>query len=1015
MKDKKDIIKSEIEGEFLPGVTDEFNPKEMSGISRRKFLALVGASAAFAATSCTNYQDKGEILPYIKKPEEVTLGKANYYASTCTECPLACGTLVKTREGRPVKIQGNPEHPINKGKICAIGESTVLNLYSPDRIKFPLNKKGSDLFLFKNDVVKDSWLETDKEIIQALREENGMGKEIAIITHTVNSPSLINLFKDFTAKFSTTKVYSYELFDEQNRHSAWKQCYGDSPMPAIDWSKAKTILSLEADILGNEGSFLEQMRSITSMRNPDEPDKYCRLYTAEAGMSLTGINSDYRFRIRPELQYDLVMTLLNEILIKRQLSAIQATGAIQTEIQKYSLDSFASANNLNQNDLHRLVTDLLNTKGNSIVYAGSKLDEPTHIAVNYLNEVLGSANLYSGSMNKSLMPLTTSDELKGLINKMNSGNVGIVIHFATNPVFHFPVDWGYAQAMKKVGKIITLTEEKNETSVLSKLTLPINHYLESWGDFQVRTGVLSLQQPMIAPIHNTRQKEAILLNWLSDKPESFSQADYHKYIKNRWEKEVYPNSASSFDFQQFWYNTLQLGVLTYDEPVKPLNQFNFSGSMQKTEPRGYTLILNKSQFLWDGKFANNGWLQEIPHPVTKVTWDNYAAMSENTAKELNVSFDNRVKIEANGKNVELPVLVQPGMADKVIVVEMGYGRWEIGDVGKKVGVNVNNLTGNLSLNSRIITGAAVSKTAGNYVLAATQEHHAITEPKVKEYHLKRKIIVEGTLNDYKNNPNFVVDNTVREVESITSPREYKGIKWAMAIDLNRCTGCSQCVASCNVENNIAVVGREQVLKGREMQWIRIDRYYAGDNEKPDVSVQPMLCFQCDNAPCENVCPVAATNHSPDGLNQMTYNRCVGTRYCSNNCPVKVRRFNFFDYRSQFRDGFYEQEPVGLVHNPEVTVRGRGVMEKCTFCVQRIMDARQNAIKENRPLKGSDVKTACQMSCPAEAIVFGDMNDPESNVSKMREHKLNYYVLADLNIKPNVSYKAKLKNKNTEEA
>jgi len=1001
--------------EFMPGVTDEFNPKELTGISRRKFLALAGASAAFAATACTNYRDKGEIMPYVKKPEEVTYGKANYYASTCNECSLACGTLIKTREGRPVKITGNPEHPINKGKICAIGEASILNLYDPDRIKFPLNVKGSDLFLFKNDLSKESWANADKEIVDALNKAKNEGKEVAIITGKVNSPTFARLIEDYKVKFPNVKFYSYELFNEINRISALKKSYNCETLPAINWSEAKTILALDADILGNEGSFLEQVRTFSAQRNPDDPKNFCTIYSAEAGLSITGANADYRFRLRPEAQLEFVLSLLHEILYNKKATSFQPASALESEIKKYSLVQFAEVHKLNIKNLNHLVADLIKAKGKSVVYAGSKLDESTHIAVNLLNEALGNSQIVNYQCSLELMPLSSKSEIKTLIGNIKAGKVAMVIHAGTNPAYNFPVEWGYEKALSNVPMVISLSDEKNESTVAGKLTLPINHNLESWGDYLTRGGFISLQQPVIAPIFNTRQKEAILLNWLSDKPENFDEAIYHKYIQSRWEKEVYPKADSPLDFKQFWFSSLQSGIANLEKELTCACTFSYSGTIVKTAIKDYTLVLTKSHFLGDGKFANNGWLQEIPHPITKATWDNYASVSEATAGELGLKMNDRLQITLGNSSVTLPVMIQPGMADKVVAVDLGYGRTVVGDVGKKVGVKMTEFLAKSDFSDYVIPGVSVSKASGQYIIAMTQEHHAIVEPKVKEEHLKRKIIIEGTLNEYEKNPDFVSKEAEAEIISITKEHKYPGVKWAMAIDLNKCTGCSQCVASCNVENNIPVVGKEQVLKGREMHWMRIDRYYAGPNDEPNVSVQPMLCAHCDNAPCENVCPVVATNHSPDGLNQMVYNRCVGTRYCSNNCPTKVRRYNFFNFRANFADGYYEQDSLQLLHNPEVTVRSRGVMEKCTFCIQRISEARQNAIKEGREIKGEDVQTACQVSCPTSAITFGDMNNKESEITKKREHKLNYYVFAELNIKPNVSYMAKLKNKYNEEA
>ncbi|MDP3442824.1 MAG: 4Fe-4S dicluster domain-containing protein, partial [Ignavibacteria bacterium] len=416
-------------------------------------------------------------------------------------------------------------------------------------------------------------------------------------------------------------------------------------------------------------------------------------------------------------------------------------------------------------------------------------------------------------------------------------------------------------------------------------------------------------------------------------------------------------------------------------------------------------------YIKDGRFANNGWLQEIPHPISKVAWDNYASISPQLANQLGVELSDVIEVSVNGKNLSLPVVVQPGVAKNVINIELGYGRTVIGEVGKAVGFNAIILF--TKEQKFIYENVSVKKTGSVYKLASTQEHHSLDDTFVKDFHRIRKIIQDGTVEEYNSDPHFL-HHGKHEIFSITDEHAYTGNKWAMAIDLNKCTNCSACIASCNVENNIPVVGKDQVSRGREMHWMRLDRYYSGTPEEPIVSNQPMLCQHCDNAPCENVCPVNATNHSPDGLNQMAYNRCVGTRYCSNNCPYKVRRYNFYNFRDNFADAYYENNLTSLVHNPEVTVRSRGVMEKCTFCVQKIMDARSIAIKEGRDLKGEDVVTACQSACPTNAIVFGDANDKKSAVAKLRNHNLAYHVLEELNVKPNVTYIAKLRNIHSED-
>ncbi|MEJ5349974.1 MAG: 4Fe-4S dicluster domain-containing protein [Melioribacteraceae bacterium] len=985
--------------EFLSSVTAEFDLSKLSKVSRRKFFALLSASTAFAATACSNYRDKGEIVPYNKRPEEILPGVADYYASTCSGCTNSCGILVKTREGRPIKIDGNPDHPINKGKICAKGQASILNLYDPERLKEPLiNGK------------KVSWDKINDEIYNDLLSATKNSKKIGIVTHTITSPTTKKLLDDFKNKFPIVEIISYELVNDNPRRNAWFKCYGTYEYPAIKWEEAEVILALDSDFLGNENNFIENTIRFTSKRNVIEKLKYNRLYAAESRMTVTGMMADYRLKVSPHQQLEFVMALINEMI--KESSSFFIDNQLKDKIKKYSFDRL---NFINKEKLNYLIDDLKKHRGKSVVYAGNTLSEDVHIAVNLLNEILSNNSLYDYSnAYKVLVKNSDKDDILNFIDSLKKGEFEVVIHFDSNPAFHFPKDYDYSEALKNVKTVVTLTESKNETSQLSKYVLPINNQLESWGDAYVRYGVYSLMQPVIAPIFNTRQKEAILLTWINEN--KYDEKIYHNYLKKNFENEIYQKIKPSADFDSFWYSSLHDGVVQLNENYT-LPKFNLNSLNEIKEPartNGYTLHLTESYFIGDGRFANNGWLQELPHPVTKITWDNYASISQNTASKLNIEMNDLVDIELSNRKVTLPALIQPGMTDDTIHIELGYGRKVIGEAGKDAGFNaINLMTKENSLSPYIFTNASIKKAEGKYILASTQEHHSLGDKFVKDFHRIRKIIQEGTIIKYEKEPDFL-HKEKHELFSITREHKFEGVKWAMAIDLNKCTACNACVASCNVENNVPVVGKDQVLLGREMQWIRIDRYYSGTDDEPIVSNQPMLCQHCDNAPCENVCPVNATNHSPDGLNQMVYNRCVGTRYCSNNCPYKVRRFNFYNFRDHFANSYYENDLTSLVYNPEVTVRSRGVMEKCTFCIQRIMEARSNAIKDGRELKGSDVVTACQQACPSNAIVFGDMNDPNSEISKLRKHNLAYHVLEELNVKPNVTYIAKLRNIHSEE-
>lgn len=989
--------------EFKEGVTDDFNPSDLSRISRRKFLALVGASAALAGAGCADYPDKGEIIPYNKKPEEVTLGKPNYYASTSTGCVHTCGVLVKTREGRPIKVEGNPDHPVSKGKVCLKCQAEILNLYDPERLTEPLIKSRLGSF------DKVSWKKVDQEILAALSFAGD--KEIAIITHTINSPTTLKVLNDFAAKFPTTKIYSYELFHDEIRNAAWKKCYGSGSFPLIKWDEAKVIVALESDFLGSEGNRIENSALFVQGRNVNNIKNFNRLYAVEGNLSLTGINADYRIPLRPHAQFDFVKALISEI------SSKLGKGSVLGNL--LSLVDFSKKYNAPLKKLNSLVNDLVKNAGKSIVHSGTTLPEEVHIAVNYLNELLGNNSLYrNDSAEFTLYPVTEKNEWENLISKMNSGQVDTVIHFNSNPVFHLPDDYGYEQVLSKVSTVITMCEKENESSYVSNYVLPINHDFESWGDYKTRTGFFSLQQPIIAPLYNTRQKEAVLLTCISGNAESLNEKIYHDYLMNRWRTEVYPTINSALPFERFWLSSLHDGVVNYREAPISIDSFNTSALAElnsvKTDLSKYSIVLKNNYSIGDGKFADNGWLQELPHPISKITWDNYAAVSFKTARELNLKNNDMIEIKVGTKKLTIPVFLQPGSADNTFTVELGYGRKKSGIVGTDVGFDASSLLSKTETDSPYLFSGDVSKAVGKHELVTAQEHHMFDNELTKDAALKRKVIQEGTVVQYLKNPKFLKEGNEIELHTVYPFIDYPDVKWGMSIDLNKCLGCGDCVVACTSENNIPIVGKDQVVKGREMHWIRIDRYYSGSAEDPKTSLQPMLCQHCDHAPCENVCPVGATTHSNDGLNQMAYNRCVGTRYCSNNCPYKVRRYNFFNFRDYFKDEYQEQDSFNLIYNPEVTVRSRGVMEKCTFCIQRIMEAREEAIKKNVKLKGSDVRTACQDACPTNAIQFGDMNDKESEFQKYRNHELGYYVLEELNIKPNVTYIAKLRNTDSEE-
>ncbi len=985
--------------EFKEGVTEEFDLENSSAFSRRKFLAVLAASTAYVTTACTDYRDKGEIVPYIKRPEEILPGKPTYYASTFSDDGISYGILVKTREGRPIKILGNPDDPINKGKIPSKVHASILNLYDPERIQNPTKLK-----------VKSTWEKVNKEISEKLNISLTENKEIALFTNPLTSPTTLKVIEDFKNKYSTVKVYTTQLANNNNCLSAWKKSFNTNILPSIQWDKAKVVVALESDFLGKEGNTVENRLLYSQSRDVVNTNQLNKLYAVEGAMSLTGMNADVRLRLNPQLQFSFVLSVMNELIKMGSINSSDVSSNVLDMINSKSLKNFASESGLKIEYLKELVTSISKNKNETIFSVGNALPEEVHIISNLLNEMLGSSTLYNfenGYLINS--ELSTSAELLEFVSNCNKGKVGAIINFDSNPVYEFPNSLGFTEAFNSIENTISLSESLNETVAISTYVLPVHNYLEAWGDHHTRNGIISLQQPVISPLFDTKQKEEILLSWIQSE-----NLNYHSYLKENLKNYNYSISKTVANFDTYWLTGLHDGILRAPVQQAPVNKLD-QAIVKKLNVtmNGLTVLIQDNYTIGTGKYSNNGWLQELPHPVTKTTWDNFAAFAPKTAEKLNIENDDLIKISVNSKEIQIVAFVQPGMAENTIAIELGYGRSDSGEVSNEVGFNLSNLLNEKNLSQYIFDNASVTKTGEIYKLASTQEHHALDDEFVKDFHRIRNIIQEGTLEEYKNNPKFL-NKYKYEIFSITDSHEYKNEKWAMSIDLNKCLGCSECVSSCNVENNVPVVGKDQVARGREMQWIRIDRYYSGTPEEPIVSTQPMLCQHCDNAPCENVCPVNATNHSPDGLNQMAYNRCVGTRYCANNCPYKVRRFNFYNFRDNFSDSYYENELTSLVHNPEVTVRSRGVIEKCSFCVQNIMEARENAIREDRPLKANEVKTACQSACPTNAIEFGDSNNPESYVTKYREHDLNYHVLEDLNVKPNVTYLAKIRNTHSED-
>jgi MoCo/4Fe-4S cofactor protein with predicted Tat translocation signal len=960
-----------------------------SGLSRRRFLALVAASAALGVAGCGKLNDRGEVVAYADQPEGTPPGTPRHYASCLPSYLGAPAVLVTTREGRPVKVEGNPDHPASGGALDAFAQSATLSLYDPDRLRNPLHAGR-----------ETSWEKADATVKKALSDATASGKGILLITPPLVSPTMRALVMDFAKAHPGTKHLSVDTIDRSAAATARKSAWGTDAIPAIDWAVADCVLSLDADFLGPGGQLVYQRGFITRREAGTGMN---RLWVVEGGLTSTGCSADHRLRLRPTHIHRLLQGLLHEIVVVRGIGPLAGDTRI-TSLLTTSLDSVTKGLGLDAKWTATLANDLVAHAGRSVVLAGDHLPGAVQTLTHALNATLDAAKVLDWSKGTRTPNVSDADDVTEAVRDLNSGRIGVVLDFGANSAYALPPRTGFVDALKKVPLVVSASLVADETAIVASWAMPLAHDLESWGDCDLHVGMLTLQQPVIKPLFGGRQSADMLLAWMPKPP----APDYRTYIANRWEKDVYASSVVAAPFERFWQTALHDGVLPVrSKVVKPRFRLDTLPEALTDPPAvsGLDIILAPSPSVWDGRFTNSGWLQEKPHPVTSQVWGNAAVMSRTRASELGVSDGDPVTLSVGGESVILPTIIGPGVAENVVIADLGYGRSAGGRVGSGVGVDVRSLMGaSGSVTPRLLVGASLAKVVGDLPegarLVRTQEHHNI---------LGRHIVAEGTEAGFTADSSFV-SKIMGDGKPTASQGgwQYTGHKWGMAIDLSSCIGCGACQVACTAENNVPVVGPEQVAKGREMHWIRIDRYYSGDPDDPKTVHQPMLCQHCDNAPCENVCPVAATAHSPEGLNEMAYNRCVGTRYCGNNCPYKVRRFNFFDWFDVKRTGGLTS-PRELMFNPEVTVRSRGVMEKCSFCTQRIAEGKHAATREGRTLNDGDIQTACQQTCPTGAIVFGDLNDTESRIHKLAKSKLGFKVISEVGTSPVITYLAKMRN------
>jgi molybdopterin-containing oxidoreductase family iron-sulfur binding subunit len=1060
-----------------------------NALDRRSFLKLMGASLTFAGlTACNARQPVEKIVPYVRQPEDVVLGKAVYYATAMTLGGYATGLLVESHEGRPTKIEGNPDHPASLGATDAFAQASVLTLYDPDR---------SQTVRYLGDIRSwDEFLLDFRKVLAKQRERGGAG--LRILTETVTSPTLADQLRSLQTAYPQAVWHQYEPVNRDNVYEGAKLASGSAVEAVYHFDKANVVLALDADFVNCGAANLHYARDFMQKRRVRSgKSDMNRLYVVECAVSNTGAIADHRLPIKASAieGFARAVAAALGVTFNDNANSQKATGASYTPPADW---------------LAALVRDLRGASGTSIIIAGEQQPPVVHAIAHALNQALGNVGktvVYTDAV--AANPTNQLESLRRLVDDMDKGSVEVLVIIGGNPVYTAPADFRFAERLAKVGLRMHQSLYYDETSANCQWHIPATHYLEEWSDARAFEGTVSIIQPLIAPLYDSKSAHEILAAF-SDQPDSPG----YDIIRNYWMKhlagsplsatntgknaatttpaknttlgsasvlssttqsqtaspsttpasspaasaaptmqtpphsqslspasqqtEQSPNKTATTTplysqpanaaFEKQWQQILRLGIVpdsTLKEKAtsspsggatsstgKSVGQnANAAGSNNGSPSQELEIVFRPDPTIYDGRFANNGWLQELPKPLTKLAWDNAALISPATAQRLGLSNSRAnvggehgqtladvVELNFQGNKITAPVWIMPGHADDALTVTLGYGRTRAGNTGNGAGFNAYTLRTSNAM--WVASGIEIRKTGERYALACTQAHHEMEG---------REPVRVATLNDYHRNPEFAkreADHPENAI-SLYPGWNYDSYAWGMAIDTGACVGCNACVVACQAENNIPVVGKEEVSRAREMHWLRIDRYYTGNESQPQTLFQPVLCMHCENAPCELVCPVEATSHSSEGLNEMTYNRCVGTRYCSNNCPYKVRRFNFFSYAD------YDTPVVKLQKNPDVTVRSRGVMEKCTYCVQRINHAKIEAEIENRSVRDGEIVTACQSACPTEAIIFGNINDVESRVAKLKAEPSNYGLLAELNTRPRTTYLATVRNPNPE--
>jgi MoCo/4Fe-4S cofactor protein with predicted Tat translocation signal len=964
--------------EFPPGASEL-----PDGVSRRSFVRLMGTTAAVAGIGVSCRKPNEKIVPFVRRPPEMTPGNPQYFATAYSLEGFGAGLLVESHEGRPTKVEGNPDHPDNRGASTTFEQALILGLYDDHRMR--------QLTRDRQPIAWRSLL-TDVSALGARLAADG-GAKLRFLTEPSSSPLLGDLRRRILERFPKAKFVSYAPLEVEASGEGARLAFGRNLQVRHRLDKAAVILSLESDFLGDGPEQTRLTREFSAAREPGPGMN--RLYVVEPAMTVTGTMADHRLRLRGSDVAAFALGLITELANRPGFGSLAPLASLGRSGPPGAWDG---------RWMTAVARDLERNRGRCLIIAGRRQSPAVHALAAALNLTLGNIGntvTYSAPvLNEGANGVAA---LGALAEDIAAGAVDTLVITATNPVYTAPVDFKLGALLARVPNTIYHALHEDETAAVCRTVVPASHTLESWGDTRATDGTVSIIQPLIAPLWGGMTEAEVLAAFVGE-----GDIGAHQLVRRYWQGRV-----TSTDFDSDWERWLADGVVpstadTTEErvAVDVIALATVLTPLLARKTDGFEIAFAVDPKVHDGRFANNAWLQELPHPITKVTWDNAAWLSPATAAGLGLVLGDRIEIEYRQRKLQAPVMIVPGHVDEAVSLGLGYGRAGAEEIARGVGFNAGQLR--CSDAPWFDRGVSISKISGKYKFAITQDHWTMSPdgrdipPPAVATTLASLLKTDSEFHEH-------VSDRRGPDTTIHKPVDYSGeqYKWAMAIDLNKCTGCSACVVACQSENNIPVVGKENVFIGREMQWLRIDRYFTGSMEEPEVITQPLACVHCETAPCEYVCPVNATVHSDEGLNEMVYNRCIGTRYCSNNCPYKVRRFNFFEYNGEVSGA----RQMGM--NPDVTVRSRGIMEKCTYCVQRIERKRIDTRIAGRAIADGELVTACQQGCPAGAITFGSLNDPEAKVTKLHANPRRYDLLHEIGTRPRTAYLARVRNVNPE--